>query len=43
MRRRDFLGVLGGAAMARGAEAQSSGRLPTIGFLGQSTPAAESQ
>jgi putative ABC transport system substrate-binding protein len=38
MRRRDFLGVLGSAAVAwpRGARAQQA-KLPTIGFLGAST------
>jgi putative tryptophan/tyrosine transport system substrate-binding protein len=45
MRRRDFIALLGGMAVAWpfAAGAQPAGKLPTIGFLGASTPSAMSQ
>jgi hypothetical protein len=43
MRRRDFIKVIGGASAAwpLTARAQQSAKVPTIGFMGVSTPAGQ--
>ncbi len=43
LRRRDFIVLLGAVAWPIAAHAQPAAKLPTIGFLGSTTPAAMSQ